>query len=128
MLRVSADTKGFEDIDIQAINGGEAMQHSGVRYGAELAAFAEAVARRDTEALPAARETLLRVIGPEAMVDAAAVAGNFQRMVRIADSTGIPIDASGDDENSLKRKALLRDIREELDLDRFSSSQNTPPY
>ena len=52
------------------------------------------------------------------MVDAAAVAANFQRMVRIADSTGIPLD---------ERSAALADATiKALDLTRFESARNTP--
>ena len=51
------------------------------------------------------------------MVDAAAVIGNFERMNRIADGTGIPIDAPVE--------AATGDLREELDLDRFASARNS---
>ena len=34
---------------------------------------------------------MVETLGPEAMVDAAGVASNFERMVRIADSTGIEL-------------------------------------
>ena len=57
-------------------------------------------------------------MGPEALVDAAAVVGNFGRMTRIADSTGIPLDES--------MEAISGAIRSELDLARFGSSANTP--
>ena len=53
-----------------------------------------------------------------ALGDAAAVAANFQRMVRIADSTGIPLDTTA--------LALSTDIRKQLDLGSFASAQNTP--
>ncbi len=56
--------------------------------------------------------------GNDVVVDAAAVAGNFQRMVRIADATGIPVDEP--------MQALSRGIQEDLDLRRFHSAQNTP--
>jgi hypothetical protein len=45
------------------------------------------------------------------------VASNFQRMVRIADSTGIPLDAPVN--------AMTGDIRGDLELGRFGSSVNT---
>ena len=50
------------------------------------------------------------------MVDAAAVASNFQRMVRIADATGIPLGEG--------LEAMSQEVREELDLGRF---QQTAP-
>lgn len=40
------------------------------------------------------------------------VASNFERMVRIADATGIPLDAC--------MQALSQEIRDALDLERFT--------
>ena len=50
----------------------------------------------------------------EAMVDAAAVASNFERMDRIADSTGIPLGEG--------LEAMSLEVREELDLGRFQTA------
>lgn len=57
------------------------------------------------------RHGVLEAMGPEAMVDAAGVASNFERMVRIADSTGIPLDE--------RMYNASEQVREELDLERF---------
>ncbi len=59
-------------------------------HGAELVAFAEAIVTGD-QTLAQSRATVVETLGPEAMVDAAGVASNFERMVRIADSTGIEL-------------------------------------
>jgi DNA-binding phage protein len=80
--------------------------------------FAQALARRDAAALAAARETLLQRAGPAVLVDAAGVAANFQRMVRIADSTGIPVDNLDSD--------VSREVRGTLRLAHFHSAHNTP--
>ena len=56
-----------------------------------LLRFAEAIVRRDHAATRQAREALVARIGADAMVDAAAVASNFERMTRIADATGITL-------------------------------------
>jgi hypothetical protein len=45
------------------------------------------------ESLTHARHAVIEGISPEAMVDAAGVASNFKRTVRIADATGIQLDA-----------------------------------
>ena len=45
----------------------------------------------DDDTLAAARARVVSEVGTEQMVDAAAVASNFERMVRIADSTGIEL-------------------------------------
>jgi hypothetical protein len=88
-----------------------------VAHAEALVGFAEALVARDDTALARARDEVLEKLGPGGLVDTAAVASNFQRMVRIADSTGIPLDAPV--------TAMTGDIRGELELDRFGSSVNT---
>jgi hypothetical protein len=80
--------------------------------------FAEAFASRDEALLNEARADLLAEGGAAVLVDAAAVAGNFQRMVRIADSTGIPLDDLS--------AAVSHKVVQQLDLTRFATSSNTP--
>ncbi len=45
--------------------------------------------------------------------------GNFQCMVRIADGRGIPLDAP--------LQMISADVRDELRLERYGTSANTPP-
>jgi len=110
----SADT----EIDLHAITDADAAAKSGVEHGEALLRFAEAVYSRDEKAMRPARTRVLDAVGPEGLVSAAGVVGNFQRMVRIADSTGIPLDTP--------LEIVSGDIREDLDLQRFGSSANTP--
>ncbi len=117
MLSLSADLSDAT-VNLQMINGDEAATQGDVAHAKELMKFAEAFARRDEPALDQARSNLLREAGPEVLVDAAGVAANFQRMVRIADSTGIPLDE--------RNVALSAGIRKELNLERFGSAKNTP--
>ena len=63
---------------------------SGVPHGAELVAFAEAIVT-GAQSLPLARAAVVEALDPRAMVDAAGVTSNFERMVRIADATGIEL-------------------------------------
>jgi coenzyme F420-reducing hydrogenase gamma subunit len=116
MLRVSANVTE-RDIDISLING-EVNEGSGLEYAAELVQLAEAVAAWDEAAISEARQRLLEAAGPQVLVDAAGVAGNFQRMVRIADSMGIPVDNMSNE--------ISNQVREELDLYRFHSAENSP--
>jgi hypothetical protein len=75
--------------------------------------------RRDEPRLAAAREALEIAMGPDALVDAAAVIGCFQRLNRMADGAGIALD-----QQMLMMTAGLRD---ELDIDDdFVSARNTP--
>ncbi len=116
MLRVSSQTVATE-IDLQAIAGEEMSAARGITFGPELMHFAEAVARRETEGLARSRQTLLQAAGPAVLVDAAGVAANFQRMVRIADAIGIPVDDM--------QSEVGRQVREELGLARFASARNS---
>jgi hypothetical protein len=117
MLSLSANTTETA-IDLQMVNGSSASEAQGIPYADELARFAEAVTQRDAAEIRRTRDELVRVAGETVMVDAAAVAANFQRMVRIADSTGIPLD-----EEDIEAGAGIRD---ELDLSRFATAENTP--
>jgi hypothetical protein len=100
------------------INGGDGQSSGGITHGTELVAFAESLASRDEGTLALARARLVDVGGANLLVNAAAVAGNFQRMVRIADATGIPVDSMV--------VAVGSDVRRELNLERFGSAANTP--
>ena len=114
MLSLSAELT-HTDVDLQIING---QGDGGVQFGRELMKFAESLARRDEDALVQARAELQAAAGNEVLVDAAGVAGNFQRMVRIADCTGIPVDGV--------MGALSNDIQDQLDLRRFATADYTP--
>ena len=103
-------------VDLHAVTDGKSR--SGVEHGELLVAFAEAAVAGSDAELDSARQALLDAVGPERLVDAAAVVGNFQRMVRIADSTGIPLDAPV--------AVLSTGMREDLGIDEFGSSANTP--
>ena len=115
MLRVSVESEGGQ-VDLSAVTG-EAPA-SGVAHGPELVRFAEAVLGTDDAELGLAREALLAALGPAGFVEAAGVVSNFQRMVRIADATGIPLDAPVE--------MLTQDLRDQLRLGRFGSGANTP--
>ena len=79
-----------DEVDLRALVDGSV--DSGIPHGDVLGAFAAAVVDyRDTARLAAARRALSDAMGPAAMVDAAGVASNFERMVRIADATGIEL-------------------------------------
>lgn len=57
-------------------------------FESELLAFTDAIAGFDAAALEAARAALADAAGEDFMVDAAAVAANFEMMTRVADGTG----------------------------------------
>jgi len=98
-------------VNLSALTDHEAATSSGVEHGYLLLAFAEAMVRDDETALTYARHAVIEGISPEAMVDAAGVASNFERMVRIADATGIQLDE--------RMAALSQEVRDTLQLERF---------
>jgi hypothetical protein len=117
MLRASVELNGG-DVDLQAITDNSAAADCGIDKAPELLRFADAAVGSNDVELDLARAQLLEVGGPEVLVDAAAIVANFQRMVRIADGTGIPLDAPV--------AALTVDVREDLGLNEFATAQNTP--
>jgi len=105
-----------EDANLNTLNDG--TEPSGIAHGDVLVAFAEAIVGEDPAAIATARAHLTEAMGPAAMIEAAGVAANFQRMVRIADATGIPL-GDGLEERS-------REVRADLNLDRFNHNQEGP--
>lgn len=117
LLRASGEMTGLA-IDPTAVVDGAAAGTSGVPHAPVLVRFAEALVGDDDGALAAARAAVRAELGDAQLVDAAAVASNFERMVRIADGTGIPLDGPV--------AALSNDVRTSLGLDRFASAARTP--
>lgn len=107
-----------ERFDLHAVTDGANASPVGVPHERELISLAEAVVRGGDAELDAARQAAVAALGSESFVAAAAVAANFERMVRIADATGIPLDAPLD--------AISAGLRAELGIDAFGSAANTP--
>jgi hypothetical protein len=105
------------EIDLGLVNGG-AKSDGGVAHGARLVAFTEAVMKDDETAMNRERAALRALLPPESFVDVAATIGAFNVVDRIADATGIRLDAMLED--------MSVDVRRELNLARFASSANTP--
>jgi hypothetical protein len=100
-------------VNLSALTDHEAAALSGIEHGAVLIAFAEAMVGDDDEVLVKTRQAEIEAMSPEAMVDAAGVASNFERMVRIAESTGIPLDE--------RMEALTKEVRDQLQLKRLTA-------
>ena len=84
---------------------------SGVPHGRALLQFATAVVDGDDSNLARTREAVRGEMGDAGVADAAAVASNFERMVRIADSIGIEL---GD-----RMETFTEEVRTDLALDRL---------
>ena len=114
MLRASIEYHGREG-DLRAVTEGAKVGDGGIPHGERLSSFVEAALTGDPAELATARDALRDAAGSAALVDAAAVLGNFQRMVRIADATGIPLDGV--------MRTLSEDFREELGLESYATDR-----
>jgi len=113
LLRASSQHRG-QTVDLQGVMGA-ADGDGGIPHGALLVAFAEAVLGDDPDILSETRQAVSRALGEAAMVDAAAVAGGFNAIDRVADATGIPIDE--------ERVESTASLRQDLGIDQFPSRQ-----
>jgi predicted metal-dependent phosphotriesterase family hydrolase len=116
MLRASSVQTG-EDFDVSALTSDEG-QSVGIANEEVLDHFTDAALHRDEKRLAEAREALKMAMGADALVDAAAVIGCFQRLNRMADGTGIALDE--------QMLIMTAGLREELSIDGYATAANTP--
>lgn len=88
-----------------------------MRGAAALVGFVDATLSGQAPDIAKARDRVRAELGSAAVVDAAAIIGNFERMVRIADGTGIPLDAPV--------SVATESIRADLGIDRYESAAHT---
>ena len=112
LLRASGLTQN-RALDLNSVTGA-VRDDGGVPHGRLLVEFAEAVLGEDEEALARARAALRAGIGPAGLADAAGVVGLFNAIDRVADATGIPLEA--------EKAEASTDFRAALGLDRFDVS------
>lgn len=77
----------------------------GVPHANLLMAYADAAVRRSKD-LADRRTAVESALGADAVVDAAATVANYQRMVRIADGCGIPLDYFTNEQSAEWRASL----------------------
>lgn len=116
MLSLSMQTKG-EAVDLSGLVQGADAIDERVPHGKTLTHFAEAVILGSEPELAKAREAVIAAVGGDGFVDAACVVGNFERMVRVADATGIPLDADA-------AEATV-ELRENLGLNAYGMAART---
>jgi hypothetical protein len=80
-----------------------------VPHGGLLTTFVDAVLGDDPAALQRARSEIRAALGEAAFVDAAATVASFNAVVKLADGTGIPLEAA--------KEARTRDFRAALGIE-----------
>lgn len=100
------DIRGYTDDAVTIGVANETLLREFVRSGLS-----------DHDQLAAARAAIVEELGTEQLIDAAAVAGNFECMNRIADACGISVDKP-----MLERAVGALD---ELNMNHFASAKNT---
>lgn len=91
LLRASSDQSGLE-VDLEGVIDPAYIDDVGVPAGAQLLAFVNA-AQLDQPDLPDRRDALEAAVGRDGLSEAAATVAIFNGLVRIADGTGIELDA-----------------------------------
>ena len=116
MLRESIKAKG-DAVDLAGLADSSCLEIPGIAHSKILIEFSDVFMSREAEALADVRERLEQELNVEAVIDAAGVASNFQRMDRIADGTGLRSDD--------QIKELQQDLVDQLGLDKYASAANT---
>ena len=114
LLRGSSEHTGHV-VDLRSVNG-EALNTSGIAHAGALVDFAEAVLGMNDVRLLQARQNVERILGNAGLVDCAAVVAIFNAVVRIADATGIPLEAYKIDSTA--------DLRAKLGIDGYPSAKS----
>lgn len=99
---------------------GEGEGDGGVPHGRLLVRYAENLLANDHPGLRESIAAIRQQMGDAALVDTAAVAGLFNAIDRVADSTGIPMEAA--------KVAASADFRASLGINQFASMSHREAY
>ena len=116
MLRESIKAEG-DSVDLEGLTDANCLEIPGIAHSKILIEYSDTFMSRDAEALADVRQRLEKELNVQAVIDAAGVASNFQRMDRIADGTGLRSDDQIRD--------LQQDLVDQLGLDQYASAANT---
>ena len=89
----------------------------GVENSDQLRAFTDAVLGADRDALDRARAELVAAMGPESLVSASVLVGNFSKNDRVANALGIPLETE-----FVKGS---EDFREDMGINAYASAANS---
>ena len=121
MLSLSVYQETGEKVDLAGLADPEVKEIAGIPNSKALISFCDAFMSGDVNALAQARDNLCEAMSVSAMVDAAGIASNFQRMNRIADATGIPAESTGNE----KADAMREQLNERMGINSYQSASNT---
>jgi hypothetical protein len=108
MLRESAISFGY-DLDLAII--ADTSVETDIPGGDALLRFVDVVVGHSDISLSDAQQAIIAALGPESLLDAAAVIGNFEMMNRVAEGSGIPIPQQAiDRESEIVNKLGLLDL------------------
>jgi hypothetical protein len=117
LLRASGERTGTGH-DVAAVTA--ATGDAGVRAGGWLRALTEAAIGAEWSRLAQLRPRAARAIGAQQVVDALTVAAAFNGITRVADATGIPLDAATRD--------ATRDLLDATGIARFDYAETSARY
>ena len=118
MLRESVELTGGA-IDFDGLTDPACTEIRGIANSRELLEFTNACMEGDAAARASTRRNLVDSMGSAAMIDAVGIISNFQRMVRIADTTGIPTDGP--------MQVISADLCKQLGINNYASAANSKP-
>lgn len=114
LLRESSKATGEEIDAVSALT--DTTSDAGVPHGRALRRFATTAAAGSSD-LPGARASLESAIGRDGMQQAAMTIAAFSGLVRVADATGIQVDAT--------TYAITAREREAMAIDGYAGAANT---
>lgn len=117
LLRVSSEDAGIE-FDDAAIVDPDFVGDVGIAHSRELLAFVNAI-ELGTPELTAARAAVRAAVGDDGLLEAAATVAIFNGLIRVADGTGIQLDAGAFEYSTADRARL--------GIDKFAGAANTDP-
>ena len=121
MLSLGINQSRDDNIDLPGLTDMGCTEIPGIPHSRALFRFVDSFLRKNPDELAAARELLVEEMGAQAMIDTAGIASNFQRMTRIADSTGLPTKSWGDEELD----TMSADLDKALGIDQYISAANS---
>lgn len=117
LLRASGEREGTA-YNLSAVT--DETADAGVPFSALIRRLTEATVRNHWSALPSLRDEASAAMGEQQMVDVLAVAAAFNGITRVADATGIPLDAN--------TQATTGAMRAEVGIDAFDYGAKSERY